>query len=274
MGRATARILGGTGLCASISVVLAGCSLATESAPSAALVADAPVGAEAATVASAPASVMVTNAPPLDVTLPRADPMPPAVSCEYPRSGNPARPVSLPPARDVPAEGAATVRLELRRGMVPISLDRSLSPCTVNSFISLAEQGFYTSSVCHRITTRGVYTLQCGDPSGTGTGGPGYGTPAEFPADQVTLDGERRSGTQTTYPRGTVAMETMSGGNSGSRFFVVFDDSPLPPTYTIIGTVDADAMWVLDAIAEAGPISGHSGAPSRPVQIIGVELDR
>ena len=69
-------------------------------------------------------------------------------------------------------------------------------------------------------------------------------------------------------------METTPGGSSGSRFFIVFDDSPLPPTYTIIGTVDASAMWVLDEIAEAGPISGHSGAPVQPVQIVGVELDR
>ncbi|WP_149359829.1 peptidylprolyl isomerase [Lolliginicoccus suaedae] len=273
MGRATARILGGAGLCTSISLVLAGCSLATEPMPPAALVPDTPAGAEAAVAASAPAPVL-RDSPPLDVTSPRSDPLPPTVSCEYPRSGSPARPVALPPEKDVAAAGFATVRLELRRGTVPITLDRSLSPCTANSFLSLAEQGFYTSSVCHRITTRGVYTLQCGDPSGTGTGGPGYGTPAEFPADQATIDGERRSTAPTTYPRGTVAMETTAGGNSGSRFFIVFDDSPLPPSYTIIGTVDASAMWVLDAIAEAGPISGHSGAPIRPVQIIGVELDR
>ncbi|WP_278312982.1 peptidylprolyl isomerase [Lolliginicoccus levis] len=273
MGRATARILGGAGLCASISLALAGCSLATEATAPAALVPEAPADAEAAIAASASAPAL-HDAPPLDVTSPRADPLPTTVSCEYPRSGNPVRPVEAPPTQDVPATGTATVRLELRRGLVPITLDRSLSPCTANSFLSLAEQGFYDSSVCHRITTRGVYTLQCGDPSGTGTGGPGYAAPAEFPADQLIVDGERRNSAQTTYPRGTVAMETTAGGNSGSRFFVVIDDSPLPPAYTIVGTVDADAMWVLDAIGEAGPISGYSGAPSRLVQILGVELDR
>jgi peptidyl-prolyl cis-trans isomerase B (cyclophilin B) len=121
--------------------------------------------------------------------------------------------------------------------------------------VYLAEQGFFDDTPCHRLTSGGLSVLQCGDPSGTGRGGPSY----EFPT-QVT-------GTET-YSRGTLAMANAGQGTDGSQFFLVYADSQLPPDYTVVGTIDDAGLATLDAIAAAGIEGGASdGAPAAPVTI-------
>jgi peptidyl-prolyl cis-trans isomerase B (cyclophilin B) len=121
--------------------------------------------------------------------------------------------------------------------------------------VYLAQQGFFDGTPCHRLTSGGLSVLQCGDPSGTGTGGPTY----DFPT-QVT-------GTET-YPRGTLAMANAGQGTDASQFFLVYADSQLQPDYTVVGTIDEAGLATLDAIAAAGIEGGASdGAPAQPVTI-------
>src|SRR5947209_6377383 len=105
-----------------------------------------------------------------------------------------------------------------------IFLDTAAAPCTVNNFRSLIARHFYDNTPCHRLTTQGIYVLQCGDPSGKGTGGPGY-----------TFADENLKGAK--YPRGTVAMANSGPGTNGSQFFLVYKDTQLDPNYTPFGTI-------------------------------------
>ena len=119
-------------------------------------------------------------------------------------------------------------------------LDNGKAPCTVNSFASLAQQGYFDNTPCHRLTTAPeLGVLQCGDPSGTGTGGPGYRFPNEYPTNQYRLTDPALQ-VPVLYPRGTLAMANAGPGTNGSQFFLVYRDSMLPPTYTVFGTIDDD----------------------------------
>src|SRR2546430_242150 len=111
-------------------------------------------------------------------------------------------------------------------GAITVRLDPADAPCTVASFAYLAGRKFFDGTRCHRLVTSGIYVLQCGDPSGTGAGGPGY-----------TYPDENLSGTRGTYPAGTVAMANAGPNTNGSQFFIVYQDSPLPPRYTPFGNV-------------------------------------
>ncbi|MEU2853099.1 peptidylprolyl isomerase [Streptomyces syringium] len=146
-------------------------------------------------------------------------------------------------------------------GTVDIKLDAKNAPHTVNSFDFLAGKGYFDHTKCHRLTTGGIYVLQCGDPKGTGQGNPGYNIPDE------NLKDPRLKG--NVYPAGTVAMaNTGQPGSGGSQFFLVYQDSQLPPTYTPFGTIGADGMKVLKKIAAAGEQSGAGdGAPNATVVI-------
>lgn len=208
---------------------------------------------------------------PFDVTAPRREMLPEEVRCQYERAGSAARPVVPPQESPVSARGTVSTRLELRDGALLLTLDRAKSPCAVNSFLSLAEQRYFDSTICHRLTTRGVFTLHCGDPTGTGIGGPGYMFSEEFPGDEIAAEGGSRE-VPTTYPRGTVAMKGQDPGKNGSQFLIVYDDSPLPPVYTVIGTVD-DGLELVDEIASEGTTPEHQGAPRHTVQIMGVVIE-
>ncbi|MFI9646877.1 peptidylprolyl isomerase [Streptomyces sp. NPDC052040] len=174
------------------------------------------------------------------------------------------------PAMAIDTSAAYSMKLSTTCGDIGIALKTAAAPHTVNSFNFLAEQGFFDHTKCHRLTDQGIYVLQCGDPKGTGTGGPGYTIPDENLKDK-SLKGN-------VYPAGTVAManqynaQTQQGRNSGgSQFFLVYQDSQLPPSYTPFGTVDAAGMKVLKKIAAAGaqpadPTTGNT-APNATVVI-------
>lgn len=159
----------------------------------------------------------------------------------------------LPP--DKKASGTPTLTLALTEGTVTATLLADKAPCTVNSFEWLASKGFFTNTICHRLTTTGIYVLQCGDPTGTGSGGPGY-----------TIPDENLSG--ATYPAGTIAMaNTGSAHTGGSQFFLVYKATQLPPSYTPFGTI-TKGLDVLTGIAAKGAAGGTGdGAPKEKVTI-------
>ncbi len=187
-------------------------------------------------------------------------PPPPATgaSCEYPVSGQAARTVDPPSTTNVARTGTASVTLKLDGKPVTITMDRSKTPCTVNSFESLAKQGWYTNTKCHRLVDQGIFILQCGDPTGTGRGGPGYSF-----ADELT-------GSET-YPKGTVAMANAGPNTNGSQVFLVWEDTQLDPSYTVFGQMDAASTDAVAAVAAQG-VAADNVSPNAPALITDVTL--
>ncbi len=155
-----------------------------------------------------------------------------------------------------------TAVLTTNCGDITLRLEGTDAPQTVASFVDLARRGYWRDSPCHRLVTSGIHVLQCGDPTGTGQGTPGY----SFGIENAPADGD--------YPRGTVAMARTSDPNSnGGQFFLVTRDSHLPTDgggYSIFGTVTG-GMDVVDHIASAGVAGGGTdGAPAAPMSILRV----
>jgi peptidyl-prolyl cis-trans isomerase B (cyclophilin B) len=197
----------------------------------------------------------------------RPTPLPAFVDCQYPASQQPpARLVKPPLAGDTDAKGTVAATMHTSAGAIGLTLDRALAPCTVNSFLSLSKQGYYTNTTCHRLVTNPtLHVLQCGDPTGLGSGGPGYTIPDEvFP--------------ELTYGRGYVAMANTGQPNSGgSQFFLIYGQTELPPQYTVFATISPAGLKVLDQIAKAGddgslePSPG-GGKPNQPVTITTIDV--
>ncbi|MDT5340339.1 MAG: peptidyl-prolyl cis-trans isomerase [Mycobacterium sp.] len=197
-------------------------------------------------------------------------------NCQYPATTEPtSKPVKPPRTGRVPTTPETVeATIVTNDGAVGVSLDNGKSPCTVNNFVSLAQQGFFDKTPCHRLTTSSALgVLQCGDPSGDGTGGPGYRFPNEYPTNQYRL-ADPAVMTPVVYPRGTLAMANAGQGTNGSQFFLVYKDSQLPPTYTVFGTIDATGLAVVDKIAAGGVQDGsEDGKPATTVTIESVRLD-
>jgi peptidyl-prolyl cis-trans isomerase B (cyclophilin B) len=152
------------------------------------------------------------------------------------------------------ARTAYTATIDTNCGTIVVRLDGKHAPHTVNSFAFLAGKHYFDNTPCHRLTTSGIYVLQCGDPTGTGSGGPGYTIPDE------NLKG-------ASYPAGTLAMANTGQPHSGgSQFFFCYDDTQLPPQYTPFGKV-TQGLDVLKKIAAAGSNPPGDGAPKQPVAI-------
>ena len=188
-------------------------------------------------------------------------------TCTYTPAGEAAKPVDPPPTGDVETSGTVKYTLTFNGdapretgGNVTITMDRSKTPCTVNSFVSLAKQGYFDGTRCHRLADAGIFVLQCGDPTGTGSGGPGYAF-----ADEL-------SG-QESYKRGVVAMANAGPGTNGSQFFLVWDDSTSldrAPNYTIFGQMDAASRDVVAQMAGEGQDGSNpdqTGKPNNPAKI-------
>jgi peptidyl-prolyl cis-trans isomerase B (cyclophilin B) len=164
-----------------------------------------------------------------------------------------ARPVTLPrDPRHTPDRGTVTTTLITNLGLIPLTLDRAQAPCTVQSFLHLARNRFYNRTICHRLTTYPTLkVLQCGDPTGTGEGGPGYRYKDELPTDLPPAPTDP-SGVRKVYARGVLAMANAGPDTNGSQFFLVFADSALRPDYTIFGSVRPLGLRTLDRIAAGG----------------------
>jgi peptidyl-prolyl cis-trans isomerase B (cyclophilin B) len=161
-----------------------------------------------------------------------------------------ARKVPLPPDPHFTPTRDRQAVLETNHGAITMTLTGAKAPCTVQSFVHLARHGFYDHTICHRLTTYPTLkVLQCGDPSGTGEGGPGYRYKDELPTDLPPVPD--RPG-RVFYPRGTLAMANAGPDTNGSQFFLVFADSILRPNYAVFGFIDAQGMAALDEIAAGG----------------------
>jgi peptidyl-prolyl cis-trans isomerase B (cyclophilin B) len=197
-------------------------------------------------------------------------------NCQYPATTEPAgKPAKPPRTGRVPTDPAfVSAGIKTNRGAIGLQLDNAQAPCTVNNFASLAQQGFYDDTTCHRLTTSpSLKVLQCGDPTGEGTGGPGYRFPNEYPTTQFRLSDPALK-TPLLYPRGTLAMANAGLGTNGSQFFLVYEDSMMPPTYTVFGTIDKAGLATLDKIAAGGVADGSDdGKPNQTVTIESVRLD-
>jgi peptidyl-prolyl cis-trans isomerase B (cyclophilin B) len=159
-----------------------------------------------------------------------------------------------PPLTVDPTTYQATLKTNC--GTIVLALDAKAAPHTVNSFAFLAGEHFFDGTPCHRLTTAGIFVLQCGDPTGSGGGGPGYEIPDE------NLKGAK-------YPAGTVAMANAGPGTGGSQFFLVYKDTPpgaLDPNYTPFGRI-VEGLDVLRRIAAEGTDGPGDGAPNQPVVI-------
>ena len=185
-------------------------------------------------------------------------------TCEWTPDGSGVD-VGTPP-EEVPAEGTSTVAMTFGQGELTLTLDSAGAPCAAASTAYLADAGFFDGSPCHRLVDQPTFgVLQCGDPTGTGRGGPGY----RF-AEEVSDD--------TEYPAGAVAMANSGRpGSTGSQFFICYVDTQLPPAYTLVGTLDDAGLAVVQEIAAAGddgsfePSPG-GGAPNEDVVISSAEL--
>jgi peptidyl-prolyl cis-trans isomerase B (cyclophilin B) len=176
-------------------------------------------------------------------------------TCTYTSTGGGTE--SLPPSTVNPATNY-TATLKTSQGDIVIKLRDAQAPCTVNSFVHLADANFWSGTQCHRISTDGgLYMLQCGDPTAkasqtitcdgsAGSGGPGY----QFADENLT---------GATYPAGTVAMANAGPDTNGSQFFLVFQDTTLPPSYTPFGTITS-GLDILTKVAKAGTTCTYPGA--------------
>jgi peptidyl-prolyl cis-trans isomerase B (cyclophilin B) len=174
----------------------------------------------------------------------------PARHCSYTANGTAARNAGFPPATpDYKATYQASI--VTNRGTVVIDLLNSKATCTVNSFVYLAAKNYFNGTTCHRLTSSGIFVLQCGDPTGTGSGGPGY----KFANEN--LAGAR-------YTAGTVAMANAGPGTNGSQFFLVYRNSlSLPASYTPFGTV-VKGLGIVQNVAKAGTDNANGAGDGHP----------
>lgn len=182
----------------------------------------------------------------------------PATHCAYTPNGTAARHVGIPPAK--PAYTAAKYRatVQTNRGTIVLDLFNHQATCTVNSFIYLAVKHYFNNTSCHRLTTAGIYVLQCGDPTGTGSGGPGY----KFPDEN--LAGAK-------YTQGTVAMANAGPGTNGSQFFLVYRNSTtLPASYTPFGKI-VSGLGIIQNVAKAGTDNSNGNGDGHPKEKVTIE---
>jgi len=228
-------------IAAALAIAVSGCSANSSSQP----------GGATATSASAPASGTGNGGTPTGGTAAGG-----TERCTYTPTGTGS--ASLPPAKADPSV-AYTATLHTSQGNIVLTLLDSKAPCTVNSFVHLADTGFWDNTQCHRISAdSGLYMLQCGDPTAkasealscdgsVGSGGPGY-----------SFNDENLAG--ATYGAGTVAMANAGPNTNGSQFFLVFQASQLQPDYTPFGTISAAGLAILQKVAKGGTSCTFQGA--------------
>jgi peptidyl-prolyl cis-trans isomerase B (cyclophilin B) len=184
-------------------------------------------------------------------------------SCTYTKQAPADRYQGLPKFDPKTGTEPYTARLVTTQGLISFQALTTAAPCTTFSFKFLAEHGYFDGTHCHRLTTQGIYVLQCGDPTGTGSGGPGY-----------VFNDENLTG--ATYPAGTVAMANAGPNTNGSQFFFCWKDTKLSPAYTPFGRV-TQGLDVLQKIAAAGEDDQNGpgdGYPADYTAFLHVQLSR
>jgi peptidyl-prolyl cis-trans isomerase B (cyclophilin B) len=161
-------------------------------------------------------------------------------------------PKDVAPAQKLPRKLPRTFTFETNCGNIVITTVGAKAPITITQLSTLAKRGYFDNSLCHRLTTQGLYVLQCGDPTATGSGGPNF----------TYGDENLPAATVNNYPAGTVAMANSGPGTNGSQFFLVFADTTLGANYTIWGTI-TEGLDIVKAIAKAGVKGGGADGPPR-----------
>ena len=161
-------------------------------------------------------------------------------------------PKDVAPAQKLPKKLARTFTFETNCGNIVVTTVGAKAPITITQLSTLAKRGYFDNSLCHRLTTQGLYVLQCGDPTATGSGGPNF----------TYGDENLPTATANNYPAGTVAMANSGPGTNGSQFFLVFADTTLGANYTIWGTI-TEGLDIVKAIAKAGVKGGGADGPPR-----------
>jgi peptidyl-prolyl cis-trans isomerase B (cyclophilin B) len=171
-------------------------------------------------------------------------------------------PPSVAPADKVLKRFPRTFTFVTNCGNIVVTTVGAKAPITLTQLSTLARGGYFNNTLCHRLTTQGLYVLQCGDPTATGGGGPNF----------TYRDENLPAASLNNYPAGTVAMANSGpgvngAGTNGSQFFLVFADTTLGANYTIWGTV-TQGLDIVKAIAKAGVKGGGAdGAPNQPIAI-------
>jgi peptidyl-prolyl cis-trans isomerase B (cyclophilin B) len=176
--------------------------------------------------------------------------------------------VGTPPATGEPRSGVQTMTITTNLGVVKVAVDTAKAPCTAASVTYLASKKFYDNTKCHRLTTAGIYVLQCGDPSATGRGGPSYKMGEEnLPVNK-----------RPAYPEGVVAMaKGQSPATTSSQFFIVYKDiDQLQPDYTILGKI-TEGLDIIKKVADGGvtptdPQNPNDGTPKTELKIISLTM--
>jgi peptidyl-prolyl cis-trans isomerase B (cyclophilin B) len=186
--------------------------------------------------------------------------------------------VGKPPETGIAHDGTPLMTITTNRGVIEAELDPASSPCTVASFGYLASRQFFNNTKCHRVTTAGIFVLQCGDPKGTGKGGPAYRfvdeyrpTPAEpeedpsaSPSAAAPSPSAEPAIPTDLYPKGTLAMANSGPDTNGSQFFIVYKDgSALKGDYTIFGKI-TKGLEIVEKIAESGIADGSESKTDGP----------
>jgi peptidyl-prolyl cis-trans isomerase B (cyclophilin B) len=162
----------------------------------------------------------------------------------------------LPPEVKAPFKNR-TLSLATNCGDITIEAYGASAPIAVTTMLSLARNGFFNETLCHRLTTNEIYLLHCGDPTATGMG------QLSFEYDNENLP----KSIENNYPAGTVGIWNSEVISNGSQFFIVYEDSSLPPSYTIWGKV-TKGLDIVRAIAKDGVVNGKSdGSPKRKIAI-------
>jgi peptidyl-prolyl cis-trans isomerase B (cyclophilin B) len=203
----------------------------------------------------------------------------PAHHCSYTAATPVARKVSFPPATpNYTASYQAT--LNTNQGKITFNLLNSKATCTVNSFVHLAEAGYFNNTQCHRLVTSGIYVLQCGDPSATATTKLTCSTTSTIGAGTPGYDFASENLTGAKYPAGTVAMANEGTASSnGSQFFIVYKDSTsgLTASYTPFATVSS-GLGIVQNVAKDGYSCQYAqsggGAPKKKVIIDSVTIKK
>jgi peptidyl-prolyl cis-trans isomerase B (cyclophilin B) len=158
---------------------------------------------------------------------------------------------------------SVTITLQTNCGNITFDALGRLAPITVQNFIYLAKNGFYNNTLCHRMTTAGIYVLQCGDPTAQGAGGPGWTIPDENLPTKNPING---------YPTGTLAMaNTGQPHTGGSQFFLIYKGAPgaLSPSYTVFGKI-TQGLPILLYIASKGTDNANGQGDGHPLQTVSI----
>jgi peptidyl-prolyl cis-trans isomerase B (cyclophilin B) len=173
------------------------------------------------------------------------------------------------------AEGRIwTVSLDTNQGPITVELDGVNAPLATASFLALAGDDYFANTECHRLVTEGIFVLQCGDPTATGSGGPNYsfGPVENAPQDDLYVAGTLAMARQSALGVGAEA----AAQSMGSQFFIVYEDSTIPSDeaggYTVFGRV-TQGLAIVEDVARAGTVTGDAdGRPAQSVIINEVEI--